>query len=171
MRRSALTAVALALALGAGCAHRATGGRWGTDPQLPIVAETLAGERIVVGGPGPVRLVELWATWCTPCGPAAERARTVLARHPRVVAYAVSIDQDRAELARRLVEAPPPGTALVLSGGATAAARGGIPQVPTFLALDERGRLVGLVVGNSPGLGPALEKLLRLAEGRQGDPE
>ena len=169
MRRSA--AAAVALALGAACAHRAAGGSGGTAPQLPIVAETLSGERLVVGGPGPVRLVELWATWCTPCGPAAERARTVLARHPSVVAYAISIDQDRAELVRRLAEAPPPGTALILSGGPTAAARSGIPQVPTFLALDERGRLVGVVVGFSPGLGPALEKLLRRAEGRMGDPE
>ena len=49
--------------------------------------------------------------------------------------------------------------------------RAGIPQVPTFLALDTRGRLVGVVVGLSPGLGPALERLLRLAEGKAGQPE
>jgi len=172
VRRSiAAAAVTAALALATGCGRRAWGGSGGAEPQLPLLAETLVGERFVVGGPGPVRLVELWATWCTPCGPAAERARTVLARHPNVVAYAVSIDQDRAELTRRLGEAAPPGTALVLTGGPTAAARAGIPQVPTFLALDARGRLVGTVVGLSPELGPALEKLLRRAEGRMGDPE
>ena len=170
MRRSAAIA-ALALTLATGCGQRGWGGSGGDEPRLPLLAETLAGERFVVGGPGPVRLVELWATWCTPCGPAAERARTVLARHPDVVAYAVSIDQDRAELTRRLAEAPPPGTTLVLTGGPIAAARAGIPQVPTFLAIDARGRLVGSVVGLSPGLGPALEKLLRRAEGRMGDPE
>lgn len=167
---AAAAALALALALATGCGHRAAARR-AAELRLPLVAETLAGQRLVVGGPGPVRLVELWATWCTPCGPAAERARAVLARHPGVLAYAVSIDEDRAELTRLLRAAPPPGTALILLGGPTAAARAGIPQVPTFLALDTRGRLVGVVVGLSPGLGPALERLLRLAEGKAGQPE
>jgi hypothetical protein len=167
--RRSVAAAAVALALATGCGHRAAARRR-AELRLPLVAETLAGQRLVVGGPGPVRLVELWATWCTPCGPAAERARAVLARHPGVLAYAVSIDEDRAELTR-LLSAAPPGTALILPGGPTAAARAGIPQVPTFLALDTRGRLVGVVVGLSPGLGPALERLLLLAEGKAGQPE
>ncbi|WP_176064197.1 TlpA family protein disulfide reductase [Anaeromyxobacter diazotrophicus] len=160
-----------ALAASGACAHRAVPPSWAARAELPFVALTLDGERVVVGGPGPPRLVEVWATWCAPCGPAAERARAVLARHPRVAAYAVSVDEDRAALEQRLAERPPPGRPLVLPGGPAAAARRGLRDFPTFLALDARGRLVGVEVGLSPGLGPRLDRMLRHAEGLVGEGE
>lgn len=166
-RPAALAAAALLAA----CAHPGASAGWAARPEVPFVAAALDGGPVVVGGPGPPRLVEVWATWCAPCGPAAERARAVLARHPGVAAYSVSVDEDRAALAQRLAEAPPPGTPLVYPGGSSAAARRGLRELPTFLALDARGRLVGTVSGLSPGLGPALERMLRHAEGQAGGVE
>jgi thiol-disulfide isomerase/thioredoxin len=170
VQRLRLLAVAAALTLAA-CARRPLPETWAVRPELPIVAATLDGERVVVGGAGPPRLVEIWATWCEPCGPAAERAGEVLARHPDVAAFSISVDEDAAALARRLAEAPPPGTPLVYPGGPSAAARRGLRDYPTFLALDRRGRLVGSVTGLSAGLGPTLERMLRHAEGKLGGPE
>lgn len=162
-----LPALAALAACGA-CAQGARPPSWAARAELPFVALAMDGERVVVGGPGPPRLVELWATWCAPCGPAAERARAVLARHPRVAAYSVSVDEDRAALERRLAELPPPGRPLVYPGGPAAAARRGLRDFPTFLAIDARGRLVGVVTGLSPGLGPRLDRMLRHAEGLVG---
>jgi hypothetical protein len=170
----AATAAALAVALG--CAGRPVAPAAAPDqpqptlsPVLHLEVETLEGKRVDIGGPGPVRLVELWATWCGPCGPAAERARAALARHPQVVAYAVSVDEDREAVARSVAEAPPPGTALVLPGGPAAARRRGVSQIPTFVAIDNRGRVAGAVAGYSPGLESALDRILRQAEGRVGE--
>lgn len=154
------------------CAHAGPPtARTGARPER-FTAETLEGERFEIGGPGPVRLVELWATWCEPCGPATGRAREVLARHPGVVAYALALDDDRAAVERHVAAFPPlGGRALLYVGGAGAAARAGLPEIPTFLALDARGRVVGSVTGLTPGLGPALHRLLRRAEGRLGEPD
>ncbi len=138
--------------------------------EFHLVAETLAGERVEIGGPGPVRLVEVWATWCEPCAPASERARTVLAHHPRVLAYAVALDVDREAVARSVAATPPPGAPLVL-GHHAAAARRGLDRVPTFIAIDARGRVTGAITGLSPGLGPALDRLLRHAEEAVGERE
>ena len=128
----------------------------------------MAGETLEIGGPGPVRLVELWATWCDPCGPASERARSVLARHPQVVAYAVALDSDRGAVVRHLASSPGLGTPLLYPGGASAAARRGLDRVPMFVALDVHGNVAGTVTGLSPGLGPALDRILNQAEGRAG---
>ena len=161
MHRLALPALALLA-----CAHLGPPAALGERPAL--VVETLDGERRALGGPGPVRLVEVWATWCVPCAPAGERARGVLARHPSVVAYAVALDADREAVRRRLATDPPPGEPFLYPGGAGAAMRRGLGTVPMFIALDARGRVVGTLVGDAPGLGPALDRLLREAMGEAG---
>src|SRR5919198_2859021 len=81
-----------------------------------LAATDLHGAPVAIGGPGPVRLVELWATWCEPCERAAAAARPVLARHPRVTAYAIAVDSDRASIAQHAARAV--GDILVVQGGA-----------------------------------------------------
>ena len=163
------TAASLVLAsVGVACSTAAP-----SRPRAPLeaeprfAAETLTGEAVKIGGPGPVRLVEVWATWCAPCAAASERARAVLRRHPQVLAYAVSIDADRDAVARHVAATPPAGEPLLFGGGPAAAARRGLGDVPTFIVLDTRGRVVGRMTGLSGGLGPTLERLLRRAEGRE----
>ncbi len=164
MQKFLLSAVLLALA---GCARApVAGSRAGTEE---LHAERLGGGAVQLGGVGPVRLVELWATWCAPCAPASERARAVLARHPEVVAYAVSIDTDRAAVAAHAARWPPAGEVLVYTGGPGAAARDGFAQVPAFVVIDARGQRVGTVVGLTPNLGARLERLLRRAANAPGE--
>jgi hypothetical protein len=163
--RSRRLPLALSLALAACAAGRAA--RRPDRPDLAALSvETLGGTAIPLRGPGPPRLVELWATWCEPCGRAAAAARPVLARHPHVRAYAVAVDDDRAavESYRSAV-----GEVLVLRGGAAGAARAGFDQLPTFVALDAHGRVVGSVTGARPNLAAALDRMLRHAEGGVGE--
>jgi thiol-disulfide isomerase/thioredoxin len=163
--RSRRAALALALALAA-CAAGERARRPYRPDVAALSAETLDGTAIPLRGPGPPRLVELWATWCEPCARAAAAARPVLARHPRVRAYAVAVDDDRGAVASH---ASAVGEVLVLAGGAADAARAGFDRLPTFVALDARGRVVGAVTGLTPNLAAALDRLLRHAEGGVGE--
>jgi thiol-disulfide isomerase/thioredoxin len=163
--RNSSTAAALGLLLGAACAPRLAAG-----PARPprLAAATLAGEPVDLGGPGPVRLVEVFATWCAPCRAAAPAVRAVLARHPEVAGWSLSIDDDLEALATEAARAPPPGRLVVHAGGLAGAARRGLDRIPLFLVLDARGRLVAEVMGYSPGLGARLERAIRDAQGATG---
>jgi thiol-disulfide isomerase/thioredoxin len=162
--------LALALALCAPLAACAHAGRARPAPPATIEAETPGGDRVTVGGPGPVRLVELWATWCAPCRAVAPRVREILGRHPAVEAYAISIDEDATDWRSLEAGARPAGRLLHLPGGGAAAARRGIDRLPLFLVLDPRGRLTAVVEGSSQSLGARLERALALAGGERGEP-
>ena len=147
--------------------HRTPARRGGAPPDVAsVAAETLDGTAVALRGSGPPRLVELWATWCEPCVRAADAARPVLARHPRVLAYALLVDGDCSAVAGR---GSAIGEVLVLPGGVVAAARAGIDRFPTFVALDGHGRVVGAVSGATPNLAAALDRMLRHAEGGVGE--
>jgi thiol-disulfide isomerase/thioredoxin len=160
---AAWIALAASVALAA-CAGAPTRARPRADLSR-LATATLAGEHVAIAGPGPARLVEVWATWCEPCVRAAAAARPVLARHPRVVAYAVVVDGDR--LAHGASGAV--GEVLVVQGGAAAAARAGFDRFPAFVALDRRGHVVGELTGATPHLASSLERMLRNAEGSVGE--
>jgi thiol-disulfide isomerase/thioredoxin len=170
--RSARAALALSLAAAA-CtvgqqARRHGAGDRGAGDLDALAAARLDGTPVALRGPGPPRLVELWATWCEPCAHAAAAARPVLARHPRVRVYAVSVDDDRAAVASHPFAL---GEVLVAAGGAAGAARAGFDRLPTFVALDAHGRVVGTVTGAAPNLAAALDRMLRHAEGGVGERE
>ncbi len=158
------------LLLGAGSCASSGAQRRGEGDPFWLSTLTLAGEPLLIGGEGPARLVELWASWCAPCGPASEQAQAALGRHLQTRLYAVSIDADPRVLKHALAAAPRPGTQLLLRGGPAEAARLGLNEVPTFIALDRNGVMVGRVTGLSASLPGALEELLSRAEGRPGRP-
>ncbi len=160
-------ALALALSLCA-CAHRAPA--WRSGPGLGLPAETLDGRPYPLSGPGAVRLVDVWASWCAPCAEAAPRVRRVLARHPGVVGLSLSVDDDPAALRRHLERHGVPGLPLRCPGGFPAAARRGLDAIPLFVVLDGRGRLAGEVRGLTPRLEAELDRLVRLALHGPGEP-
>jgi thiol-disulfide isomerase/thioredoxin len=128
---------------------------------LPISAQTLDGQAAPLSGPGPVRLVALWASWCEPCHKARPVLQRVLDRHPEVRGLAVSVDEDREALLADHARQPMPGVVL---HAPTALSVLGTARIPIFLALDRRGRVVDSWTGVGPGLEPALERMLATAE-------
>jgi thiol-disulfide isomerase/thioredoxin len=163
-----LRALALLALLSVACAGSRAGWRPPAVAELP--AETLDGRPYALAGPGPVRLVDVWASWCTPCVAAAPRVARVLARHPEVLGLSLSVDDDEAELRRHLERHGVPGLVLHCRGGFAAASRRGVSDLPLFLVLDSRGRLAGMVRGLSARLEPELERMVRLAKGEVGEP-
>ncbi len=161
-------ALALVALLASGCAGFRAGSRVPAVGELP--AETLDGVPYALSGPGPVRLVDVWASWCAPCVAAAPRVARVLARHPEVVGLSLSVDDEEADLRLHLERHAVPGLVLRCRGGFAAASRRGVNDLPLFLVLDSRGRLAGMVRGLSPRLEPELERMVRLAKGEVGEP-
>lgn len=159
-------ALAAALVL-ASCASAPLAGGRGAPDLSRVDARTPEGATVALTGPGPARLVEVWATWCEPCARAAAVARPVVARHPRVAAFALAVDGERRDLDGYGASAV--GRLLVVRGGEAAALRAGLDRFPTFIVLDARGNAVGHVIGTSPQLAANLERLLRSAEGGVGD--
>ena len=162
---------ALALAL-AGCAAGRT--TLVASPLLgrpaEVAAPDLAGKEVRVGGPeGEVRVIDFWASWCDPCRdqlPAlAALGRSLGARGLRV--YAVSVDEDRAQLEAFLAQVPAGLTVLWDRGGDRNTERLDIQRLPTTFLMDRHGVVRAVHQGYEAGHDEALEREVRrlLAEG------
>ncbi len=136
-------ALAAALVLAACATPRAAargGGRVG-DP-LEFAAPDLGGGLVdVAAESGRVRVVDFWATWCTPCReelPALAAMEKELG--PRGLSvYAVSFDEDRSLIAPFLASTGAAPRVLWDAGGERWAAVFGVDRLPTTLVVDRKG--------------------------------
>jgi thiol-disulfide isomerase/thioredoxin len=110
--------------------------------QLELAAVDLAGRELDPGAEqGKVRIVEFWASWCEPCRDAMPHL-DALARDlgPRGLAvYAVSFDEDRAQVVQFLEQTPVGFPVLWDKGGDQFSSRYEVNRLPTTLVIDRRG--------------------------------
>jgi thiol-disulfide isomerase/thioredoxin len=134
---------AIAVALAAACAA-SRGSR--PSPLLgtavEVAAPDLEGAAVRVGDDGArVRVVDFWASWCEPCReqlPALDRLHEAYGARGLTV-YAVSFDQDRAQVEAFLEHAPLRLTVLWDKGGERLAGPLAVDRLPTTLVLDRAG--------------------------------
>jgi thiol-disulfide isomerase/thioredoxin len=121
-------------------------------PSFSMQAETLEQAPVTVGGPGKVRVIEFWATWCPACARSMPVFEEWLGKHPEVDSITVSIDDDMGALRSYLAEHPRRGQMLHFPGGNPAATQAGLKGVPLFVVLDAQGRVVRSIYGMGPEL-------------------
>jgi cytochrome c biogenesis protein CcmG, thiol:disulfide interchange protein DsbE len=108
---------------------------------LSVNVAGLDGAVVRLGGPGAVRVVDLFASWCEPCRaqlPALQRLAEAHAGGDLAVA-AVSLDEDRAALDRFLAQVPLAIPILWDRGGAAVTPALQIQRLPTTLVVDRGG--------------------------------
>jgi cytochrome c biogenesis protein CcmG/thiol:disulfide interchange protein DsbE len=141
--RGVAVAAALAVAV-AGCAPKRSPRRVSSlvGQRLELAAPDLAGRDVDVGAEqGRVRIVDFWASWCEPCREALPHLDALAAElgPGGVAAYAVSFDDDRAQIAAFLREVPVRFPVLWDRGGQRLSARFEVNRLPTTLVVDRKG--------------------------------
>jgi thiol-disulfide isomerase/thioredoxin len=137
---------------------------------LSVTARGLDGAEVRLGGAGPVRVVDLFASWCEPCRaqlPALGRLAEAHAAAGLTV-VAVSFDEDRAALDRFLAEVPSAVPVLWDPGGARVGPPLQIQRLPTTLVVDRAGVIRHVHLGYDQRSDARLEKEVEglLAEAR-----
>lgn len=115
---------------------------------------------------GKVVLLNLWATWCTPCReemPALDRLQKALGSDNFEV-VALSIDRGGVDASRKFLDGIKV-EALKLYVDATAKAGGALKAVglPTTLLIDRQGREIGRYIGPAEWDGPDAKRLIEAA--------
>jgi thiol-disulfide isomerase/thioredoxin len=108
---------------------------------LSVTALGLDGEAVQLGGPGEVRVIDLFASWCEPCRAQLPALGRLAEAHAGggVAVVAVSFDEDRAALDRFLADVPVAVPVLWDRGGATIGPALRIQRLPTTLVVDRSG--------------------------------
>jgi len=136
-------ALALAAVAAVGCVTQRGAERRSSDVgrTLTLAAPDLGGRQVDVAAErGRVRIVDFWATWCEPCREALP-ALDALARElgPRGLSvYAVSIDEDRDQIARFLSKNPV-AFPVLWDKGAVLVAGFDVTTMPATLVVDRAG--------------------------------
>ena len=111
---------------------------------LELAAPELGGREVRLGdAPGTVRVVDFWATWCEPCLQQLPALDRLLRAHQAdgLRVYAVSVDEDRAQVEAFLAAEPLGLTVLWDKGGARHTERLDVQRLPTTLVVDRAGRV------------------------------
>jgi thiol-disulfide isomerase/thioredoxin len=142
--KTAMRSLATLLAAGLLACAAAQKPRAATSIGRPIAlaAQDLGGRTVdVAADRGKVRVVAFWATWCEPCRdelPALDRLQRELG--PRGLAvYAVSFDEDRAQIPAFLAQVPVGFPVLWDKGGDRHAEAFQVDRLPTALIVDRAG--------------------------------
>jgi cytochrome c biogenesis protein CcmG/thiol:disulfide interchange protein DsbE len=154
----------LAALLAACAAPGARGGSGLVSRPVDIAVPSLAGATVRIGDDGArVRVVDFWASWCEPCRdqlPALDRLSRALG--PRGAAfYAVSFDEDRAQIDEFLKEHPVGFPVLWDRGGEALSERLRVSRLPTTLVLDAAGVVRHVHVGAERGEEERIEREVR----------
>jgi thiol-disulfide isomerase/thioredoxin len=129
---------------------------------LDVTAVDGAGDPVRLAGPGPIRVIDFWATWCEPCKEQLPYLDGLAARlHDRgVTVVAVSFDEERAAVDAFLAAHPVSFPVLWDRAGAGAAERLRIDRLPTTLLVDRRGVVRRVHVGFDAASAEVLEREL-----------
>lgn len=134
----------------------------GQAPEL--AAPDLHGREVsITAARGQVRVVDFWATWCEPCQeqmPALDRLVEALGGEGLTV-YAVSMDEDRAQVESWVEANPVRFQVLWDKGGARHAGRLDVQRLPTTLVLDRAGVVRFVHQGYLPRNAALLEREVR----------
>ena len=159
MTARALSALAAMLPLlSGGCATpgaEVTGSPLVGQP-VDVVGEELGGRAVrVSGATGQVRVVDVWATWCEACGEELAALARLQGDDGRrgLAVYALSIDEDRAQVATYVAGLPAAAAVGILwdQGGARNAERLPLERLPTTLVVDRDGLIRHVHQGFGPG--------------------
>ncbi len=128
-------------------------------PAPPLEVERADGARLIVGGPGRVRLVHFWATWCRPCRAELPALLARAAATPGLELWAVSVDDDWAAIARFFPAGVP--AVVVRAPAADAHRRYGAQALPDTYVVGADGALVAQVPGARDWTTGAAARFLR----------
>jgi thiol-disulfide isomerase/thioredoxin len=157
--------VALALSVTIACAGARPPARASPLVGRPveIAAEDLGGALVRIDARGTVRVVDFWATWCDPCReqiPALDRLASAYGEKGLDV-YAVSFDEDKAQVQSFLARNPVTFAVLWDKGGARLAAPLEVYRLPTTLVIDRAGVVRFAHVGYERSEAETLEREVR----------
>ena len=121
---------------------------------------------------GRVVLLDFWATWCRPCVAALPKLRELVAKLPanRFALVAISVDEERGAVTEFIEDEPMPWTNWHVGEGSEIASLLQIEEFPTYVLVDEHGKILTRFNGLGGLLAPFTTSLIERAVYHPGKP-